>query len=100
MEPVYHLTVNIQTPKGMLEIGKFFLGTDNTFAKETFAQMEGSEDLLKYPSIRLDLISTTAGMLPVCQQRIGCNLDQYAVNCRTLTREAFRHFMFEGDTIL
>jgi len=96
MDTLYHITVNIQTPSGMLEIGKFFLGEDSVFSQATFDDLEGNTDYVKYPAIRLDLISITAGALPVCLNSIGCDLEQYGNNCRTLTREVFRHFMFEG----
>ncbi|WP_291910703.1 hypothetical protein [Chitinophaga sp. CB10] len=96
----YHLTVNIQTPKGMLETGTFFLGADRQFAETIFDNMAGSKDLAKYPSIRLDLLASTGDLLPVCLKRMGCNLEQYAGNCKMLTRELFRHFMFEGEMTL
>ncbi len=95
----YHLTVNIQTPKGMLEIGRFFLGTDKSFAEDTVNELKGSDDLVKYPSIRLDLLNIESNKLPVCLKSIGCTLEQYASNCKVLTREAFRYFMFEKSTL-
>ncbi|SHL50484.1 hypothetical protein SAMN05444266_103543 [Chitinophaga jiangningensis] len=100
MNTTYHLTVNIQTPKGMLETGSFFLGNSRQFAETIFEELAGSENLLQYPSIRLDLLSITDDMLPLCLKRIGCNLEQYTSNCRILTRELFRHFMFEEERIL
>lgn len=100
MDPVFHLTVNIQTPKGMLEIGSFFLGTEIKFAENTFSQLEGSTNIISYPSIRLDLICTSRRDLPVCLKSMGCNLEQYANNCRMLTKEIFKHFMFESDAPL
>ena len=98
MEASYHVTVNIQTPMGMLEIGNFFLGTEKSFAEETMDELEGSNNL-GAASIRLDLLSTTLDNLPVCIKSIGCNLDQYASNCKILTREVFRHFMFEKGSL-
>lgn len=95
MDTLFYLVVNINTPQGMLEVGRFFLGANRYFANETWAMMEGSSDSLQYPSIRLDLVETKTGALPVCHKSIGCNLDQYAANCKILTREVFRHFMFD-----
>jgi hypothetical protein len=100
METLYQLVVNIQTPKGMLEIGRFYLGTSLHFAESTFDSLGGGTDLNKYPSIRLDLLGTSDGGLPACLKSIGCNLDQYTANCRIITREVFRHLMFEDKSWL
>lgn len=84
----------------MLEIGRYFLGAERSFAEHTFDDLQGSENLMLRPFIRLDLLTTAAEALPVCLKSIGCNLNEYTDNCGTLTREAFRHFMFEGDLSL
>ena len=81
----------------MLEIGRYFLGAKNSFAEEVFSACKGSYNVMQHPFIRLDLINTSADSLPVCLKNIGCDLAQYTYNCRILTREIFRHFMFEGE---
>jgi hypothetical protein len=93
---VYYVTVNIKTPDGMLEIGRYFLGVEKSFAEDTFSALKGSDNVIQHPFIRLDLINTSADPLPVCLKNMGCDLAQYTYNCRILTREVFRHFMFEG----
>lgn len=103
METRYHITVNISTPQGMLETGKLFLGTDQGFAEGLSRQLQGTEGTPEYPAIRLDLLGTTGSQLPVCISSIACTLDEYGENSRTITREVFRHFMFDaavGDDTL
>lgn len=96
MDTRYHIAVNIRTPEGMLEVGKFYLGTDHGFAHTAFSRLRGIESAAEYPAIRLDLLGTPGDELPVCLKSIICTLDEYTENCRIITREAFRHFMFDA----
>lgn len=96
MEPLYRVTVNIKAPKGMLEIGTYYLGAEKAFAESLFKKLEGDKDLAHHPGIRLDLVSFQGKSIPLCLEQIGCDLQQYTRNCEMLAREIFKHFMFNG----
>lgn len=92
---MYYVLVHIKTLKGMVEIGKYFLGKEPSFAIHTFAQLQGKKDKEEVPCIRLDLVHEPLNTLPVCLKSIGCNLGEYTHNCAFLTRVIFRQFIFE-----
>ena len=81
--------------QGMLETGTFYLGADKDFANSVFESLEGDltsdEDVL----IRIDLEKKEKDMLPVRLQRISCTLNQYAENCKIITRDVFKFFALE-----
>ncbi len=97
---MYYIVVHIKTPKGMIEIGRYHLGADQSFALQTFQDLQGEEDKQGLLCIRLDLIYEPTHTLPVCVKNIGCSLQKYTHNCAVLTREIFRHFTFEDSTPL
>ncbi len=97
---MYYVPVHIKTPKGMVEIGRYVLGAEKSFAMRTFMSLRGEDDKQDSLCIRLDLIYEPAETLPICMKSIGCNLQEYTQNCAVLTREIFRHFMFESSTSL
>ncbi len=95
MENVYNIVVSIRTLQGMREAGNFYLGTDEDFANSVFDDMQGDitadDDVL----IRIDLEKKTEGLLPERLRRICCTLNQYAHNCKIITRDVFKYFTLE-----
>ncbi len=95
MDTVYNIVVSIRTMQGMMETGKFYLGADEDFAQSVFDNLEGDltadDDVL----IRVDLEKKESNMLPVRLKRICCTLNQYAHNCKIITRDVFKFFALE-----
>jgi hypothetical protein len=81
--------------QGMMETGTFYLGTDKDFANSVFDSLEGDltgdDDVL----IRIDLEKKEKDILPIRLKRISCTLDQYAENCKIITRDVFKFFALE-----
>jgi hypothetical protein len=95
MDTQYTITISIRALHGMREIGIFFLGTDHDFAHAVFDNLKGDvtsgEDVL----IRIDLEKTQAGTIPLRLKSISCTLNQYAENCKIITRDVFKFFTLE-----
>ncbi len=95
MDTVYNIVVSIRTMQGMMETGTFYLGTDNDFAHGVFDSLQGDltadDDVL----IRIDLEKKDRNTLPVRLKRISCTLNQYADNCKIITRDVFKFFALE-----
>lgn len=95
MENAYNIVVSIRTLQGMMEVGNFYLGTDEDFVQSVFDSLQGDlsadDDLL----ICIDLENKSNGLLPVRLKRISCTLDQYAENCKIITRDVFKFFALE-----
>lgn len=91
METTYHIIVDITTTKGLLEVGSFYLGNDVEFATTTFDNLMGmpySNDAI----IRMSLVETGKGALPKTLNGIGCILNEYAENCKIITRDVFKYY--------
>jgi len=95
MDTIYTIVISIRTLQGMQEIGTFFLGAQVDFALGVFGNLKGAliseEDAL----IRIDLEMKEEGILPVRLKSISCTLNQYAENCKIITRDIFKHFTLE-----
>ena len=94
---MYFILVHIKTREGTIEIGRYLLGRDESFAMETFASLQGKDNREDTLCIRLDLVYESLGALPVCLKSIACRLKEYTQNCALLTKEIFRHFMLEDE---
>ena len=79
----------------MQEIGNFFLGADADFARSVFDNLEGDLTSKEDALIRIDLEEKEEGILPVRLKSIRCTLNQYAENCKIITRDVFKFFILE-----
>lgn len=95
MNTVYTIIVSIRTLHGMQEIGTFFLGPDVDFADSVFECLTGDVTLEDDALIRIDLEAKEDGILPVRLKSISCTLNQYAENCKIITRDIFKFFTLE-----
>jgi hypothetical protein len=95
MERAYNIVVSIRTPQGMLEVGNFYLGTNEDFANSVFDNLHGDLTADDDALIRRDLEKEAKNMLPVRLKRISCTLNQYAQNCKIITRDVFKFFALE-----
>jgi len=79
----------------MLPIGTFFLGPDTDFAHSVFDSLQGGLTATENVLIRVDLEKNGDGVLPVRLKSKSCTLNQYAENCRIITRDIFKFFTLE-----
>ena len=95
MENAYSIVISIRTLQGMMEVGNFHLGTDEDFAHSVFDNLQGDLTADDDVMIRVDLEKKAKNMLPVRLKRISCTLNQYAQNCKIITRDVFKFFALE-----
>ena len=95
MDTIYTVVISIRTLQGMQEIGTFFLGTEVDFANSVFDSLKGDLTSKDDVLIRVDLEKKEEGILPVRMKSISCTLNQYAENCKIITRDIFKFFTLE-----
>ena len=95
MATLYTITVSIRALQGMRKIGIFFLGTDTDFAHAVFDSLNGNLALNEDALIRIDLENKKEDGTPVRLKSISCTLNQYAENCKIITRDVFKYFTLE-----
>ena len=81
--------------QGMLETSTFYLGADKDFANSVFDSLEGDVTGDDNVLIRMDLEKKEKDILPLRLKRISCTLNQYAENCKIITRDVFKFFALE-----
>ena len=79
----------------MREVGTFNLGDDKEFVLGVFESLEGDITNEDDALIRIDLEQKDDHTLPVRLKSIRCTLDQYAENCKIITRDIFKFFTLE-----
>ena len=94
METTYRIIVDITTAQGLLEVGSFYLGNDLAFARTTFDNLEGLP-VSDTAIIRMSLMETGRDSIPKCLNSIGCILNEYAENCKIITRDVFKFYNLE-----
>lgn len=99
MEYRYCFVVSIRTPGGLLEIGTFYIGNDMDFALATFHSLKGLSDTDEKSILRIDLVKKRRDTLVQQVAHICCKLDQYAENCKVITRDAFKFFAIEHPEV-
>ena len=95
MNTVYKIIINIKTLQGMLEVGSFFLGSDADFAHSVFDNLKRDLTTKDDVMLRIDLEKKDSDNLPVILKSISCTLDEYAENCKIITRDVFKFFTLE-----
>jgi hypothetical protein len=95
MGTIYTIVISIRTLQGMQEIGTFFLSADADFAYSVFYSLKGDLISKEDALIRIDLEKKEDGILPVRLKSISCTLNQYAENCKIITRDIFKFFTLE-----
>jgi hypothetical protein len=94
MPTVFYIVLNLRTSTGFESFGKFCLGNDRNTAQSIFLKLKGDRKVNDKSILHLDLIETRHE-LPVNIQMISCSLEELAENCRTITKEMFRHMNLE-----
>ena len=94
LETNYHIVVEMKALTGMREIGSFLISTDREFAFDTFNSLKGKTGFTETQILRLTLLETQ-GDAKLTIERIGCNLDELADNCKVIIRDAFKFFNLE-----
>jgi len=94
MKITFSIVLNIKTTTGFEPFGRFMLGNDRDFAYRLFGQLQGSEILSEKDILHIDLMETTDG-LPLNIRVLNCTLHELTSNCRTITKEVFKHINLE-----
>jgi len=95
MDTIYTIVISVRALQGMLEIGNFFLGADVDFSHSVFGNLKGDLTSKEDALIRIDLEMKEEGILPIHLKSISCTLNQYAENCKIITRDIFKYFTLE-----
>jgi hypothetical protein len=96
MKDIFKVVVNIGTPRGWVEVGCFCLGCDAPAALATFTKLKGNPNAGRPFNLRLDLLKQTDDdSLPELLSSVGCTLNEYAENCRVITRDLFKYLALE-----
>jgi len=90
-QTTFYIVLNLRTCNGYECFGKFFIGNNNRFASDIFAQLKRRNNVDEKSILQLDLIETING-LPVNMEMISCSLEDLAENCKIITRETFKLF--------
>ncbi|WP_439585825.1 hypothetical protein [Dyadobacter bucti] len=94
-ENTYFVTINMKVPQGMMEVGRFFIGSDKDWAMESFGRLRGESHTSEDDVLRLDLLEKHEGTDLLLGQ-LSCTLDQLEQNCKLITVDAFKYFNLEG----
>ena len=94
MEAQFNIVVNMKTPKGLLEMGNFFVGNAPDFALNTFRILSGSnqtDTMLRMDLVKKEVTETLGEII----ETKGCTLDQFTRNCKIIARDVFKFFTLE-----
>lgn len=95
MGTTYSITINMKVLQGMVELGRFSIGTSKPQAVESFERLAGEHKSALSAVLRLDLVERRKG-IDVVLGRISCTLEQFIENCRSITVDAFKYFNLEA----
>lgn len=90
-ETNFYIVENIRTTDGSLAVGKFFVGHNRDAALAIFRKLKGNADVDEKAVLTLEL-RETRNDLPLDVLMISCTLDEFAENCKIITRESFKFF--------
>lgn len=94
METTYFIAINMKVAEGMIELGRFFIGSDKSWATESFGRLEGGPTV-EQSILRLDLLEKHQDIDLVLNQ-LSCTLEELERNCKLITVDAFKYFNLEG----
>lgn len=95
METTYFITINMKVPQGMMEVGRFFIGSDKAWAIESFGRLQGEPQTGQNDVLRLELLEKQEG-IDLLLGQLSCTLEQLEENCKLITVDAFKYFNLEG----
>jgi hypothetical protein len=95
METTYYMAINMKTSLGMMELGRYFIGSDKAWATGSFGRLQvrpktGEDDVL-----RLGLLEKHKG-IDLLLGQLSCTPGQLELNRRLFTVDAFKYFNLEG----
>jgi hypothetical protein len=94
MKSTFYVDLNMKTADNFENYGRFFIGNDPDFAYNLFAGLKGSEVIGEEDVLHIDLVELQDG-LPVNISVINCTLEELTENCRTISKEMFKHLNLE-----
>ncbi|RZM20228.1 MAG: hypothetical protein EOO88_36785 [Pedobacter sp.] len=89
MEPVFEISLNIKTLRGLETYSCFSLGNDEQFAVTLYNSLEEDEEILPDSVITIDLVKRENGLLFPLGLR-HCNYEQLAEIVKTITKGIFK----------
>jgi len=95
MEKSYFINLHMKVPHGMMQLGKFSVGSDKAWAFQSFNQLQGERKLAEDDVLRLELLEKHEDA-ELSLEQISCRLDELEHNCRIITVDAFKYFNLEA----
>ncbi|MEO7983394.1 MAG: hypothetical protein ABI688_04855 [Bacteroidota bacterium] len=86
---IFYIDINIQTPEGPTQYGRFELGQDRESANELFKKLKGSPAVDPRDMLFIELVEIVNG-LPVNIDVLTCDLQQLGTNAMLITQEVFK----------
>jgi hypothetical protein len=98
MKTVFYIVCRLRTAIGFEAYGSFNLGDDRGFAHGLFAGLKGRDLPKETDVLHLDFMETRDG-LPVNLRVISCTAEEFAANCKYITKEMFKLLNLENKTL-
>ena len=98
MKHTFHIVLNMKTLNGFETIGKFCIGNNHDASNSVFELLHGTEVLQEADILHMDLVETIDS-LPVNIRVISCTLEEFAGNCKLITKELFKLVNLGDHTI-
>jgi hypothetical protein len=89
MAEEYLIMFHTKSGEELETFGEFFVGEDDEAATNLFSSFQGSTDNSTAALLFVELRKMFRG-LPVDSKMIHCTLEELAINCKLIAREAFR----------
>jgi hypothetical protein len=89
MKSKYYLMLSLKCPGGYKYFGEYYLGKDSRYANEVFDGLKGRNNVCDDSVLHIDMIVTSSDF-PETAKTIACTLDEFAFNCKYITKEIFR----------
>ncbi len=91
----YRIALNMRKCSGFERYAVFDIGTDHSFAHALFTSLLGTEDVAETDIVQMDFVEEHNG-LPLSLKVKSCSVDDLALNCRTITKEIFKHWVLDA----
>jgi len=94
MATEFYITFTLKTCNGTETFARFELGNDREAAYNIFKKLKGSHVVDNDNILYIDFFETEEG-LPKNLKVLSCTLPQLQENCGFITKELFKHHIFE-----
>ncbi|WP_410221402.1 hypothetical protein [Pedobacter sp.] len=91
MKAQFYILLSQRGRRGFEPYGQYFLGNDGNAANSIFDKLKGNDDLKNEALLHFDLMEVV-DEIPMKVRMLCCTLEEYAYNCKVITKEIFKHF--------